>query len=62
MRAEEKDIKKQSTFCKDLMDRLNDDVKAADCVKPTVVQNDIVRLRRELAKLYHMTQYDYRSK
>ncbi len=61
-----KQIKKDTDFCKVLMDRLYDDLKEY-CSKEdsyftdghTVIQTDIKRLRRELSKLYKELSYDY---
>ena len=53
-------VQKQADFCMELMRRLCADIKdAPDCTyygleKHTQKQNDVVRLRRELNKLYKL--------
>jgi len=52
-------VDKQALFCKDLMERLNDSVQSAvvsygEIERHTVMQNDIIRLRRELMLLSEM--------
>lgn len=61
---DKKQIKKDTDFCKVLMDRLYDDLKEY-CSKEdsyiadghTVIQADIKRLRRELSNLYKELNY-----
>lgn len=47
---DERKIKEQTEFCMKLMKKLSDEIKSADFedVKATRLQNDIIRLRREL--------------
>ena len=52
-------VDKQVLFCKDLMERLNDNILSAResygaIEKHPVMQNDIIRLRRELMTLSEM--------
>ena len=52
-------VDKQAMFCKDLMERLNNNILSAkvsygSLEKHTVMQNDIIRLRRELMLLSEM--------
>lgn len=64
-RATEEEIKKQNDFCKQLADRLHCDIDnfAWDCGRDnhTRIQNDIVRLRKELntlSKMFNWNQAD----
>lgn len=66
MAAKSKDIQEQSRFCKELMDRLNKDIKKITSIDyyssfsgHTTCQNDIVRLRRELMELSKMFDWNY---
>lgn len=58
-------VQKQSAFCTDLMIRLNEKIKDAQvaCGRieyHTQMENDIIRLRRELNELHEMLmQYGY---
>lgn len=59
-------ILKQAAFCKELMDRLDDSIKKAEVHYGTldrhwVMQNDIVRLRRELLALRELLDPYYRE-
>ena len=54
-------VKKQSEFCVDLMNRLNEEIRDAEVNgwtgqfnRYTAMENDIVRLRRELQELRKM--------
>ena len=67
MRASNKEIKQDIMFCKQLMDRL---VLQAEnlCEYPvpwdghTVIQQDIIRLRRELNEVRRKLDWDYKEK
>lgn len=66
MAAKSKDIQEQSRFCKELADRLNKDILKVTNVEyygspmgHTTLQNDIIRLRRELMELSKMFDWDY---
>ena len=53
------EVKKQSDFCKELMGRLDKDIKDAEIYYGRIngkhrMKNDILRLRRELLALEHM--------
>ena len=56
----EKSVKKQSAFCVDLMERINDSIKrdagklVCGGLNYTQKQQDIIRLRRELVTLYKL--------
>ena len=57
--VDKRKIDVQVLFCKELMDRLNDSILSAKVSygsldKHTVMQNDIIRLRRELILLSEM--------
>ena len=52
--------KKQSKFCLDLMVKLNQEINK-DLIKPSVIKDDIKRLRRELTELSKMFEWDYRE-
>ena len=60
-----KAVQDQSTFCLDLMRRLNDDIHNAEVeygmiTNHTRMENDVVRLRRELVELRYMLEnYGY---
>lgn len=64
-RATEEEIKNQNIFCKQLSDRLYCDTLNFSWsnyqTNHTRIQNDIVRLRRELNTLSKMFDYDYRE-
>lgn len=64
-RATEEEIKKQNVFCKQLADRLYVDTVAFKWTNYTTnhtrIQNDIVRLRRELNELSKMFNWDYKE-
>ena len=56
MTVDKKDVVKDIRFCKDLMDRILKDAKKYEEASPyedkhTVLQSDIIRLRRELNKV-----------
>lgn len=64
MKVDKKDVVKDILFCKDLMDRLLKDAKKYEesytCDdKHTVLQADIIRLRRELNKVRKKLDWDY---
>ena len=65
MSADKKQIVKDIQFCKELMDRILKDVKTYEkyCLynKHTVLQADIIRLRRELNDVRKKLDYDYRQ-
>lgn len=65
-RATEKEIDNQNKFCKQLADRLYVDTDNFTFLKSpdnhTRIQNDIVRLRRELNVLSQMFEWDYKEK
>lgn len=59
-----KDVIKDIQFCKELMDRLLKDAKKYEKAglyynKHTVLQADIIRLRRELNKVRKKLDWDY---
>ena len=56
---DERKIKDQTEFCMKLMKKLSDEIKNADFeyIKANRLQNDIVRLRRELN---YLREYLYR--
>ena len=57
------EIEKQTRFCKELMDRINDSVSKCKHGH-TVIITDIIRLRRELNELKAMLElagYNYRK-
>lgn len=67
MRASSKEIKQDIAFCKQLMDRLllqtekmSGDVTPWD--RHTVVQQDIIRLRRELNEVRKKLNWDYKER
>lgn len=67
MRASNKEIKQDVTFCKQLMDRLVLQAeKLSGDVTPwdghTVIQQDIIRLRRELNEVRKKLDWDYKEK
>ena len=69
MSASKKEILKDLMFCKDLMDRLVEEEKERkEQEKPwyndyhTVIQSDIIRLRRELNKVRQKLDWDYGRK
>lgn len=63
-----KEIKKDIAFCKMLMDRLVSDVDKLEnrdygCVPGhTTIQNDIIRIRRELNEVRKSFDWDYGRK
>lgn len=65
MRADNKDIKKQSAFCLMLAERLNDDIQSQNdkwLDKFTRHKSDAIRLRRELLKLCKMFEWEWKEK
>lgn len=67
MRASNKEIKQDIAFCKQLMDRLMLQAeKLSGDVMPwdghTVIQQDIIRLRRELNEVRKKLDWDYKEK
>ena len=60
-----KSVQKQSEFCLDLMKRLNEKIDNAKVdygriTYHTRMENDVIRLRRELSELHDMLrQYGY---
>lgn len=58
-------VQQQSGFCAELMKRLNDTIQKAKVSYGTIeyhtqMENDVLRLRRELNELRHMLQqYGY---
>lgn len=59
MTPDKQKLLQQAMFCKELTDRLKSDVERSEIRygvvdKYTVMQNDIIRLRRELHKLSNM--------
>ena len=60
-----KTVQKQSDFCMDLMNRLNEKIKNAEIAYGSIkyhtrMENDVIRLRRELKELHDMLmQYGY---
>ena len=60
-----KAVQKQSVFCTELMNRLNEKIKDAKVdygriTYHTRMENDVIRLRRELQELHDMLmQYGY---
>lgn len=63
MSANKKEIMADLNFCKELMDRLylfaDKNYGESYAPKNTVVQNDIIRLRRELMNVSRKLAYDY---
>ena len=62
MSADKKEIMADLKFCKELMDRLYhyaDKTYGSDVPRSTVIQNDIIRLRRELMNVSKKLAYDY---
>lgn len=64
MSVDKKQIVKDIQFCKDLMDRLLKDAKKYEKSgrydnKHTVLQADIIRLRRELNEVRKKLDWDY---
>lgn len=61
-----KEAKKQSAFCTELMKRIDETMQNAEVeygrIKyHTQIENDVIRLRRELNTLHRMLmQYDYK--
>lgn len=58
--------KEQSQFCLEMMKRLNRDIQKAkdkydDTYHPSVIQDDIKRLRRELNNLSKMFDWRYKE-
>lgn len=64
-RATDNEIKKQTGFCKELADRLYCDtcdyIRVGHRYPHTQIQNDIIRLRRELSELSKMFSWDYKE-
>lgn len=60
-----KSVQKQSAFCTDLMSKINEKIKDAEVAYGRIkyhtrMENDIIRLRRELNELHEMLiQYGY---
>ena len=53
-------VQKQSRFCLELMYRLNEKIEDGHIKHHTRMENDVVRLRRELTELADMLrQYGY---
>ena len=66
MTVDKKDVVKDIQFCKDLMDRLLRDAKKYEEAslyddKHTVLQADIIRLRRELNEVRKKLDWDYKE-
>ena len=66
MTVGKKDVVKDIQFCKDLMDRLLRDAKKYEEAslyddKHTVLQADIIRLRRELNEVRKRLDWDYKE-
>ena len=65
MTVDKKDVVKDIQFCKDLMDRLLKDAKKYEEAryddKHTVLQADIIRLRRELNEVRKKLDWDYKE-
>ena len=66
MTVDKKDVVKDIRFCKDLMDRLLKDAKKYEEArlyddKHTVLQADIIRLRRELNEVRKKLDWDYKE-
>lgn len=66
MIVDKKDVVKDIQFCKDLMDRLLKDAKKYEEAslyddKHTVLQADIIRLRRELNEVRKKLDWDYKE-
>jgi hypothetical protein len=64
MSVDKKQIVKDIQFCKDLMDRLLKEAKRYEKSglyddKHTVLQSDIIRLRRELNEVRKKLDWDY---
>ena len=66
MTIDKKEVIKDIQFCKDLMDRLLKDAKKYEEAslyddKHTVLQADIIRLRRELNEVRKKLDWDYKE-
>lgn len=66
MTVDKKDVVKDIQFCKDLMDRLLKDAKKYEKANPfsdkhTLLQADIIRLRRELNEVRKKLDWDYKE-
>ena len=66
MTVDKKDVVKDIQFCKDLMDRLLKDAKKYEKASPfydkhTLLQADIIRLRRELNEVRKKLDWDYKE-
>ena len=66
MTIDKKDVVKDIQFCKDLMDRILKDAKKYEKAslyddKHTVLQADIIRLRRELNEVRKKLDCDYKE-
>jgi hypothetical protein len=66
MTLDKKDVVRDIQFCKDLMDRLLKDAKkygeaSSYDDKHTVLQADIIRLRRELNEVRKKLDWDYKE-
>ena len=64
MTVDKKDVVKDIQFCKDLMDRILKDAKKYEKAslyddKHTVLQADIIRLRRELNEVRRKLDWNY---
>ena len=63
MSASKKEIMTDLNFCKELMDRLylfaDKNYGEQYALKNSVLQNDIIRLRRELMNVSRKLAYDY---
>lgn len=60
MKASDSEMLEQAEFCKSLMSRLLSEMKTGGLIKTSVVKDDARRLRRELMRLSHMCEWDYR--
>ena len=66
MTVDKKDVVKDIRFCTELMDRLLKDAKTYEEAslyddKHTVLQADIIRLRRELNEVRKKLDWDYKE-
>ena len=66
MTVDKKEVVEDIRFCKDLMDRLLRDAKKYEKAslydnKHTVLQADIIRLRRELNEVRKKLDWDYKE-
>ena len=65
MTVDKKDVVKDIQFCKELMDRLLKNAKKYEEAnlydKHTVLQADIIRLRRELNEVRKKLDWDYKE-